>query len=166
MLLAACSSNDALTAANPPPSNQVTQGAERPSVNSKSRLLYVSDELNNVIDIYSVTGFSRVGQISNGIEDPEGIATDKNGNLYVANFFNGTVTIYKRNTTSPSLTLIESHATEDVAVATNGYVLAGDGAGGVDVFAPGATSPSTRLTNSGISSVFGVGVDGCEKIFD
>jgi hypothetical protein len=165
MLLAACSSNDALTATNPAPLNQVTQDAERRSVNGASRLLYASDELNDVIDIYSVPGYSKVGQISNGIEDPEGIATDKHGNLYVANFFNGTVTIYKPNTTSPSRTLIESHATEDVAVARNGYVLAGDGAGGVDVFPPGATNPSTRLTNVGISSVFGVGVDANNNVY-
>ncbi|MGB8907207.1 MAG: hypothetical protein WCC84_00520 [Candidatus Cybelea sp.] len=163
MLFAACSSNDALTAANPPPSNHVAQDAKR--LNSKSRLLYVSDELNDVIDIYSVPGYSKVGEISNGIEDPEGIATDENGNLYVANLFNGTVTIYKPNTTSPYRTLIESHATEDVAVATNGYVLAGDGAGGVDVFAPGETSPSARLTNSGISVVSGVGVDANNNVY-
>jgi hypothetical protein len=164
MLFAACS-NDALTATSPPPSSQVTQGAERRSVNTENQLLYVSDELNNVIDMYSVPAYSKVGQISNGIEDPEGITTDRNGNLYVANFFNGTVTIYKPNTISPYRTLIESHATEDVAVATNGYVLAGDGAGGVDVFAPGATSPNTRLTNSGISSVFGVGVDTNNNVY-
>jgi sugar lactone lactonase YvrE len=162
MFFAACSSNDALTATNPPPSNQVAQGAER---RSKSKLLYVSDELNDVIDIYSVPGYSRVGQISNGIEDPEGIATDKNGNLYVANFFNGTVTIYKPNTTSPYRTLTDPHALNDVAVTKNGYVVAGDYQGGVDVFAPGGTSPSTRLTNSGISSVSGVGVDANNNVY-
>jgi hypothetical protein len=165
MLFAACSSNDALTATNPPPSNQVTQGAERRSFNGASKLLYVSDELNNLVDIYSVPGYSKVGQISNGINEPEGIATDEKGNLYVANFFGGTVTIYKPETTSPYRTLIESHGPDDVAVATNGYVLTGDVAGGVDVYAPGATNPSTRLTNSGISSVRGVGVDANNNVY-
>jgi hypothetical protein len=143
----------------------VTQGAERRSVNSQSQLLYVSDELNDVIDIYSVPGYSKVGQISNGIEDPEGIATDEKGKLYVANFFNGTVTIYKPSTTSPYRTLSDPHGLNDVAVAKNGYVLAGDYAGGVDVFAPRETSPSTRLTNSGISSVSGVGVDANNNVY-
>lgn len=62
----------------------MAQGAQRRSVNRESQLLYVSDELNNVVDIYSVPGYSKAGQISNGIEDPEGIATDENGNLFMS----------------------------------------------------------------------------------
>jgi hypothetical protein len=165
MLLAACSSNDALTATNPPPSNQVTQGAERQSVNSESQLLYTSNKERSVIDIFSVPGYSKVGQISNGIEEPEGIATDGNGNLYVANTDGDSVTIYKANTTSPYRTLIASHTPDDVAVATNGYVLAGDQGGGVDVYPPGKTSPSARLTNSAISIVRGVGVDANNNVY-
>lgn len=168
MLFAACSSNDALTATNPPSSNQMKQGAEHRSVspvNSESQLLYASNKESSVIDIYSVPGYSKVGQISNGLYEPEGIATDENGNLYVANTDGESVTIYKPETTSPYSTLTESHGPDDVAVATNGYVLAGDLAGGVDVYAPGKTSPSARLTNPGISIVRSVGVDANNNVY-
>lgn len=165
MLFAACSSNDALTATNPPPSNQVPQGADRQGVNSESQLLYASNKEHSVIDVFSVPGYSKVGQISNGIEEPEGIATDESGNLYVANTDGDSVTIYKPNTTSPYRTLIASHIPDDVAVAANGYVLAGDQEGGVDVYPPGKTSPSARLTNSGISIVRGVAVDANDNVY-
>jgi hypothetical protein len=172
MLFAACSSSNALTATTPSSSNQVTQGAERRSpggwvspAESNSQLLYASNKEGSVIDIYSVPGYSKVGEISNGIEEPEGIATDKNGNLYVANTDGDSVTIYKPETTSPYRTLIQSHGPDDVAVATNGYVLAGDLAGGVDVYTPGETSPSARLTNPGISIVRGVGVDANNNVY-
>jgi sugar lactone lactonase YvrE len=163
MLLAACSSNDALTATNPPPSNQVARDATH--FNSARQLLYVSNKESSVINIYSVPGYSKVGRISSGLDFPEGIATDTNGNLYVANTDGDAVTIYKPGTTSPDRTLIDSHGPDDVAVATNGYVFTGDQAGGVDVYAPGQTNPSTRLTNSGISIVRGVAVDASNNVY-
>ncbi|MBV9718676.1 MAG: hypothetical protein JOZ77_05120 [Candidatus Eremiobacteraeota bacterium] len=134
-------------------------------LNSKSQLLYASNKESSAIEIYSVPGFSKVGQISNGIEEPEGIATDTHGNLYVANVDGPSVTIYKPGTTSPYRTLMGSHVPDDVAVATNGYVLTGDQGGGVDVYPPGNTSPSARLTNPGISIVRGVGVDANNNVY-
>jgi hypothetical protein len=122
--------------------------------------LYVSDEGDNVVDVFSVPGYSLVGQISDGVDQPEGLATDKNGYLYVSNLAGFTVTRYAPNSTTPSLTLTEPDGPDGVAVTTNGYVLAGDVDGGVDVYSPGATSPSRRLTNSAISDeVLGVGAD-------
>jgi hypothetical protein len=156
MLFAACSSNDALTAATPSSSNQVTQNAG---------LLYASNKVGSVIDVYSVPGYSKVDHISNGIEEPEGIATDASGNVYAANVDGGSVTVYKPGATSPSRTLSASHTPDDVTVATNGYVLVGDQGGGVDVFAPGAASPSARLANPGISVVRGVAVDANNNVY-
>jgi hypothetical protein len=165
LLLAACSSNDASTAINPPSSNQVPQGVESASAGGGSQLLYAANKVGSVVDIYSVPGYSKVGRISNGIEEPEGIATDESGNLYVANAGGDSVTIYKPETTSPYRTLASSHTPDDVAVATNGYVLVGDQGGGVDVYDPGKTSPSARLTNSGISIVRGVAVDANNNVY-
>jgi len=110
-------------------------------------LLYVSDYQGGAIDIFSVPKYSLVGQITDGISEPEGIATDKNGNLYVANLTANTITVYKPGTTSPSLTLTESGGPTAVAVGENGYVYASDYQGGIDVYPPGATLPTRRLTN-------------------
>jgi hypothetical protein len=132
---------------------------------SQANLLYASDAHQNVVDVFSVPGYSMVGQITDGINQPEGLATDSNGNLYVANLTGDTITVYRPGTTSPSLTLTESDGPLDVAVGSNGYVYAGDEGGGIDVYPPGATSPSTRLTNSVFSRVAGVGVDTSNNVY-
>jgi hypothetical protein len=132
---------------------------------SQANLLYASDAHQNVVDIFSIPGYSMVGQITDGIDQPEGLATDSKGNLYVANLSGHTITVYQPGTTSPSLTLTESDGPLDVAVASNGYVYAGDEGGGIDVYPPGATSPSTRLTNSVFSRVAGVGVDQSNNVY-
>jgi hypothetical protein len=177
MMIAACSSNGPVTGANPATLSQLTAAGRaigpngvtpHSSVNrhgwmkpnKSTARLYVSDEGDDVIDVFSVPGYSLVGQITDGIDQPEGIATDKNGYLYVSNLAGYTVTIYPPNSTSPSLTLTESNQPDDVSVTTKGYVLVGDLDGGVDIYPPGATSPSRRLTNSAVSAgVLGVGAD-------
>jgi hypothetical protein len=186
ILFAACSSSGASIGANPSSPGQM-QSAQRaigpngvpPHVSTirgwmispdrhhhrKKKLLYVSDEGDGVIDVFSLPSLSMVGQITAGLSEPEGIATDSHGNLYVSNLGNGTVTVYHQGQTSPYLTLTESNGPDDVAVAKNGYVLAGDTSGGVDVYPPGATSPSSRLTNSAIFSVYGVGVDSHNNVY-
>lgn len=129
----------------------------------KQRLLYVSDAF---VEIYSVPTYSLVGQITEGINEPDGLAVDKHGNLYVANYLGRTVTIYKPGETSPSLTLTESNYPVDVAVGSNGYVYACDLKGGVDVYKPGATSPIRRLTNPDLAGgVLGVAVDSSNDVY-
>jgi len=177
MTIVACSSNSPGTGASPATLSQLTavgraigpngvtphrlanrHGWMKPDTSAAR--LYVSDEGDNLIDVFSVPGYSLVGQITDGIDQPEGLATDENGYLYVSNLAGFTVTIYPPNSTTPSLTLTESNGPDDVAVTTKGYVLAGDVEGGVDVYPPGATSPSRRLTNPAISDeVLGVGAD-------
>lgn len=130
-----------------------------PDAKTQKQLLYVSNEGYGVIDVFSVPSYKIVGQIANGINQAEGLATDKKGNLYVSNLGSNTVTVYAQGSTTPKLTLTDSKGPDDVAVTKNGYVLAGDVDGGVDVYAPGQTKPETRLRSSDISSVYGVGVD-------
>lgn len=129
----------------------------------KQKLLYVSDAF---VEIYSVPKYSLVGQITEGINEPDGLAVDKHGNLYVANYVGRTVTIYRPGETSPSLTLTEPDYPVDVAVGSNGYVYACDLKGGVDVYQPGATSPIRRLTNPDLAGgVLGVAVDSSNDVY-
>lgn len=128
----------------------------------KQKLLYVSDE---IVEIYSVPKYSLVGQITEGIDEPDGLAVDKHGNLYVANYLGRTVTIYRPGETSPSLTLTEPDYPVDVAVGSNGYVYACDLNGGVDVYQPGATYPIRRLTNPDVAHVLGVAVNSSNDVY-
>jgi hypothetical protein len=137
-----------------------------PDRHHKKKLLYASDEGAGSINIYKLPALTLVGQITSGIVQPEGIATDKHGNLYVSNLSGDTVTVYKQGQTSAFLTLTETGGPDDVAVATNGYVFVGDISGGVDVYPPGATTPSTRLTNSAVSGgALGVAVDSHNNVY-
>ena len=100
-----------------------------------------------------------------------GLATDKNGYLYVANG-KRTVTVYKPGTTSPWLTL-HGHGRfnpVDVAVGSNGYVYVADsrrGAGnGIYVYAPGATGSMRHLANSALANgVLAVNVDASNNVY-
>ncbi len=185
ILFAACASGGALSTANSTLPGQIQNAARGfgpngvpPHISTirgwlvspdrhhhKKKLLYVSDEGDGVIDVFKLPSLSLIGQITSGVNQPEGIATDKHGNLYVSNLSGNTVTVYHQGQTSPYLTLTESNGPDDVAVAKNGYVLAGDVGGGVDVYPPGATSPSTRLTNPAIFDVDGVGVDSNNNVY-
>ena len=148
------------TASRRTPSQRFTVGSF-PKKKRPSQQLFVSDEGDSVINIYAVPKYSLIGQITDGISEPEGIATDQAGNLYVANLGNDTVTIYEKGTTRPAATLTEPHGPDDVAVDKHGRLFVGDIGGGVDVYGgPLSISvPQQRLTNGHIFEVFGVGVD-------
>ena len=131
----------------------------------QKQLLYVSEADGNNVDIFSLPGHARVGLITSGLSQPEGIATDAKGNLYVSNLNANTITVYKPGETSPSLTLTEPDGPDDVAVGGNGYVYVADVGGGVDAYSPGATSPTSRLTNSSLGTVSGVAVDALNNVY-
>lgn len=135
------------------------------SPTAKKRLLYVSLTQVSLVDVYSIPKYSLVGQISDGLKAPEGMATDKKGNLYVTNLTANTITVYPKGSTSPSLTLRQSNSPVDVTVTKNNYVLVGDISGGVDVYPPKQAAPSARLTYSDLVQVGGVAVDAHNNVY-
>lgn len=181
LAVSGCASSGSNVVANPAPATQGPAfgsafdrsdgGAQRfgPSGSAATgkkatTLLYVSNSGDERIDVFSLPKYHRVGKITNGINQPTGIAIDEAGNLYVSSVDADTVTIYKHGKSTPSLTLT-GYAPEDVAVAKNGDVLAGGSAGVIDVYEPGAKSPSRRLTNPALAQVFGVAVDGANNVY-
>jgi hypothetical protein len=172
----ACSPNGTLTPASPP-SNQTHGAADRHAVGPngiapghlstirgwiisdiKNPLLYLSDESDGIIDIFSVPAYSLVGQITSGIDQPEGIATDKKGNLYVSNLSGDTVTVYKHGQTSPSLTLTESNGPDDVALQKPVTSSLGSSGPAVIEFA-NMSGSGTNLGLTGLTEPSGVLVD-------
>ncbi len=131
-------------------------------------LLYVSEPSQSsagLVDVFSVPEYSLVGRITDGIDKPEGLARDTEGNLYVADLDSNAVTVYRPRSTRPSLTLNVPDPPLDVAVGINGYVYVGDEAGAVDVYRPGATSPRLRLTNPSLTRVAGVAVTSSNHVY-
>jgi hypothetical protein len=112
--------------------------------------LYVANNGNNTIEKINSSGSSQF-TVSGGLNDPQGLAFDSSGNLYVANESDfRSSTIYKYNTTTGS----------GIQIANGGAVsspigLAFDSVG--NLYAANNHSNSlTKLTSSGSASVFGL----------
>jgi hypothetical protein len=135
-----------------------SSGWMAPDANPKHAWMYVASGTASVIGIYDVMGpFGprKIGEITQGLNRPSGLAVDAQGTLYAANYDNGnpggTVAIYPAGATSPSLTLSEGLSVPlDVAVDASGdvYVVNRGSVPGIVVFPPGATTPSATITGS------------------
>src|SRR5580704_16681826 len=71
-------------------------------------LLYVADNANNQISVFDVSkkqSSQPVQVIKQGLSGPQGITTDLSGNLYVANLYGASVSVFAPGQSSPFLTL-------------------------------------------------------------
>ncbi len=127
----ACTSNSAIT---PPlggtaPTSALTGVAHTnaasagPAKKKRKQLLYVADFQNDAIDVFeqSTTKSPKAKyKITKGISLPDGITTDKSGNLYVTNDGNNSLTIYHEGAKSPATT-ITTGMNDPVDVAVDAY---------------------------------------------
>jgi hypothetical protein len=123
-----------------------------PAAKSCKQQLFVSSYRLNYVSIYCVVGNRHnqapIGEITDGINGPEGAVTDAKGNLYVTNTGGNSVTEYAAGTTSPSFTYSqELSAPAGVAVdAKQNVYVSNLGSGAVTVFPQGVNTPSSQLT--------------------
>jgi hypothetical protein len=123
-------------------------------------LIFVSDAANGVIDIYPQAGKNQkmVGQIT-GLTQPQGITTDKKGDLYVANTNSSNVLVYAPPYTgAPKMTISETHEfPADVAVSSAGVVAVTNicdaphcrlDTGNVMIYAKGSTKSCTTVSDT------------------
>lgn len=123
-------------------------------------LIFVSDAADGVIDIYPQAGKNQkmVGQIT-GLSQPQGITTDKNGDLYVANTNSSNVLVYAPPYTgSPKMTISDPHEfPADVAVSSTGVVAVTNicnaprcrlNTGNVKIYAKGSTKSCATVSDS------------------
>ncbi len=126
----------------------------------KHAWVYVASFLGseNAITIYDMdkTGFRTIGKITKGLDGPNGIALDSQGNLYVPNIHGGNVMIFAPRSTRPMLTLtqgLNDPASVAVDVSGNVYVLNRGGSGSdIVVYPAGQTTPSETI-RSGLIQV-------------
>ncbi|HXW76218.1 MAG TPA: hypothetical protein VEJ20_02290, partial [Candidatus Eremiobacteraceae bacterium] len=79
-----------------------------PDKKKKGTLLYISDYGSNVVYFYNYTPGSigsEAGSISSGISGPQGLCSDKKGDVFVANTNDGQALEYKHGSTSVKSTL-------------------------------------------------------------
>jgi hypothetical protein len=131
------------------------------------KLLYVSDYTSSIILIYpqGSSAGQPIGEIVDGVSTPAGIATDAQGNLYVANRGANTVTEYAPGGTSPTVTLSTGISSpSDVAVDGSGTLyVAETPLGTIQEYKKGDTSPDFTLT--AMARPNGMGIDKHNDIF-
>jgi hypothetical protein len=134
-----------------------------------ARLMYVSSTDTNTVDIFPEYGKNvpPIGQITDGIDIPTGMAVDRHGNLYVANNGNNTVTVYPRGSSSPSTTYSTGiQVPVDVAVGNDGTVYVSClFAGFVVEYPPGSTTPSLTISLPSAGDPFGIALDARNNLY-
>jgi hypothetical protein len=138
------------------------------------QLLYVASNGANTIEIYDATAHnaSPVGQITQGIKNPYGVAVDAHGALYVANAGAADVTVYPPGQTVPSATyslgLFWPFA---VVVSKSGTVYVANefgpsfGPGNVVEYPPGSTKPSLTISDPNMPLPLGLTLDASGNLY-
>lgn len=122
-----------------------------PAAKSCKRRLYVSSYKLGYVAIYCAKGRNQapIGEITHGIETPEGADVDGKGNLYVTNTSANTVTEYPRGSLKPSFTY-SAGLTNPAGVAVdrhqNVYVTSLSPAS-IEVFPQATNTPSEKITD-------------------
>jgi hypothetical protein len=99
-----------------------------PAAKSGKGLIYVSDFSANTVQIYPTVGSNPapIGEITDGLSGPEGNFVDKDGNLFVSNVTNYTVTMYPKGSTTWKLRYTGLTYPTNVTVGKNGVVYIAD----------------------------------------
>jgi hypothetical protein len=111
--------------------------------------LYVADQTNQRVAIFSQKSGASTGQITDAIAGPDGLYVDQSGTLYVCNFGAGTVTEYPKGQVTHSKTLTGTIGPKYVVAGRDGTVYVSDFGNGSNSnlyeYANGSTTPTTTI---------------------
>lgn len=112
--------------------------------------MYVSDNNGNAIYIFDTTNLMQgpIGEITDAIDEPNGLAVDRRGALYVANS-NSTVEVYPRGSTEPTVTYTDGVSLPFglvVSPNTGRLYVANLDAYDVTEYPNGSTNPDTTIS--------------------
>ncbi len=136
----------------PAAANAKGSAAVRVNPDSGGQKLFVADDYTSKVYVFDAATKTNNPPaeytITNGISNPNGIATDQQGNLWVANLSSNTVTEYAKNATTPEFTISNAmNGPVDVKVDGFGNVyvaMSGAYSGGVNTivkYAAGTANP-------------------------
>jgi hypothetical protein len=136
--------------------------------------LFVADPQQNEVLMYdpATANPSPLGSITTGIDYPFGLAMDKSGTLYVANLLggspnNGSITVYPKGATSPSLTIVTGMVNPyGVAVDSTGEVFATMLDSNTIVgYKAGATTPFETISFAAFGQALGITTDAHDNLW-
>lgn len=137
-----------------------------PEANHGSQL-YVADQPNQRVAIFSQHSGQPTGQITDAIAAPDGLYIDPSGTLYVCNFGAGTVTEYPRGQATHSKTLTGTIGPKYVVKGHDGTVYVSDFGDGSNShlyeYAHGSTTPTTTIPFATFPA--GVALDTHNKLY-
>jgi hypothetical protein len=76
----------------------------------KGALLYVSNYSADEVLVYSYPALKLVGTLTSDLVAPDGICTDKKGNVWIGNNQGGSLVAYAHGATTPTMTLSDPYA--------------------------------------------------------
>jgi hypothetical protein len=175
-LLAGCYGSGSSTATATTPAGAGLPNLVRTASDKQSAgLIFNSSYGGNSVDYYlKGTGPNNpvAGSLSGSFSNPQGMAVDKAGALYVTNTGDDDVLVYPTGSTSPSATLNDPNDfPEDVAVASDGTVYVANvfgpigASGNVVAYARGASNPTKTFVDEHFRHVIGVAVDKSGNLF-
>jgi hypothetical protein len=131
----------------------LVRGWMSPDAATDKNVIFWGDFDSNTITLYSAKGANgkELGQITTGLNEPERLFVDANGNVYASNLGNSTVTAYKPGATSPFLTISTgiSNPTGITVDAAGTVYVANVGNDTITEYPKGKTSPSITIANAG-----------------
>ncbi|HET6277040.1 MAG TPA: hypothetical protein VFE16_14015 [Candidatus Cybelea sp.] len=134
----------------------------------KKEILFVADPQNNQILMYDPLKANPTaeGSITNGIDYAFGLAIGQKGTLYVANLLSktgstGSITVYPKGKTSPSLTITTGCAAPyGIAIDSKGDVFSTNlNNDTITAYKSGAKSPYETINFSSYGQALGIGID-------
>jgi hypothetical protein len=138
------------------------------------RALFVSDYLSNVVQEFEPKQGGAITATITDVVGPQGMASDRQGNLYVTSQGTSAVNVYAPGNYTATKILNEGNqqAPAYVAVCPNGtvyvsntYANGGYVNGSIQIFAPGATAPTGSIPESNIFFSFGVACDKANNVW-
>lgn len=144
-----------------------------PARKHHKQVLFVADPQNNQVLMYNPKELNpkSEGSITTGIDYPFGVAVDKKSTLYVANLLGngstGSITIYPKGKTSPSLTITNGCAAPyGIGVDSKGDVFAAMLNNNTIVgYKAGSSTPFETINFSSFGQALGVGIDSNDNIW-
>jgi hypothetical protein len=170
-LLTACAGVSRLTPLSPAGAQapHTASGWLSPQAKTGTAEVFVADQFNSRVTIFPQRGTNPapIGEITDAVDQPNGVFVDRAGTLYVCNDGNHTVTEYPKGQTAHSKTLTGATAPNFVVVGHDGTVYVSgfyiSSSGQVLEYAGGSTTPTKTIAVP--KSPAGIALDQHDRLY-